>query len=1572
MIALHDACLSIARGDCKSALIGGTNVVLSPSHVTASSEQGVFSPDGSSKTFSADANGYVRGEAVVSIFIKPLSDAIRDGNPVRAVIRGTASNFDGHTNPLAMPNPDAQEALIRRAYEVAGITEFGETALFECHGTGTNVGDPIETSAVASVFGKHGIYISSVKPNIGHAEGAAGLTSLVKGVVSLENKTILPNIKFNIPNPKIPWKEGKLTVPVEPTPWPADRKERISINSFGIGGSNGHVVLESAASHSLAGRTGKEVSSSDGPQLLVFSANTQYSIQELTRKYQGYLGNTSESLSNIAYTLATKREHLPIRSFIISSQDNSGTPVTVTNTAPKNPTLVMVFTGQGAQWPQMGRDLIRANPFFRNTIKLLDEALKDLGPAAPEWNMEDELVKPARTSRVNEAEFSQPLCTAIQIGLVEVLAVAGVKPAAVVGHSSGELAAAYAAGALTGREAITAAFFRGSISKLQTKRGGMAAVGLSWDEASRYLQNGVVIACDNSHNGLTLSGDVDTLQKVVEAIKLDKPDVLMATLKVEKAYHSHQMVEMGEKYLDAIKKAGVVSRGPLIPFFSSVTGDLLATTAKGQLGPQYWRDNLECPVRFKGAVCSILRHPGLKNPVFLEVGPHPALAGPLRQILTLESSKAPHIPTLTRRQSGVEQYLSAIGKLYTWHVPIDFKALTPNGSSVSGLPTYPWDHQRKFWYESRVSNEWRQGGHRYHDLLGRKVPESSGVEPFWRNFLHLGNVPWLAGHKIDQAIVFPFSGFLSMASEAIQQIEGPRNTVRFQNVSVSAPLTISDDSNAPTELVTVFHRERLTVSVDSDWWIFNITSHNGRSWTKHCTGKVRTVEQLKEAHIPTNLPRKVSPMAWYGAARKKGLDYGDDFQRLEDITASTKRPHSATAKVRTLPTGEDQMYLLHPVAIESFFQLLGIAVCDGQPYTYRRFVLSGVKDMAISRGQASELTLSSSGEVVADEVLGRGVCQSGPRTVLEVSGARMALLEQEEQEGTSPKLSITSRDEWVPSIDFQDLQNILKPRREKQPYAWKLAQLTSMAIAFCNLSTSGDDVNSDISHLVKYKQWLNDQESSTFDQMDVAKLADKIKVTADELKGTTTAPIATAIAKVALNIASILTSERAALMTLTQNGVLNELEGCMKGHGHREFFRHLGHTKPNLRILELGAATGAATDGILRALTHLRGQPLYSKYVFTDVASGMVDVAKSTFKGITNMEFLPLDIGKNLAEYGFENREFDLIIANGIFHESASLSQALANVRKLLAPRGRLIIMEPVPGLPWAKFILGTLPGWWVGAGDNRADEPYSTPERWEKELALAGLDIEDGVMLDSPQSCAASSVLVARPRQNKVLSGEIAVMGGDAQHPLVKELERRQYRIIRFSFGEKPPPGRELVVLLDTEAPFFEIMDEAKLKTLQTFVDSVKTGIFWVTRPSQVHVEDPRYGPIIGFARTMKCELAKEFATCEADDWDTDLGVSAIADIFSRFQQRQMDGVLGPDFEYAVVGGRTLVHRIFPFHLEEDLQVTSSSNDAILSIEKIGRLDSLAWSPHEVTAPQGDEIEVEVHGVGLSFKVSL
>ncbi|KAI9151270.1 Polyketide synthase [Paramyrothecium foliicola] len=1614
LTCLSEACMAVSRGACEAALVGGVNLMLSPTMTTAMTEQGVLSKDGSCKTFSADADGYARGEGVTAIIIKPLADALRDGNPVRAIIRAACHNFDGKTPGVSVPSSEAQEALIRRTYKLAGLDDFGATAMVECHGTGTPTGDPIEANAVARVFGdpKHSIYIGSVKPNLGHSEGASGLVSIIKSVLALENRTIPPNIKFSAPNPKIPFDSAGLVVPLEATPWPQGKLERVSVNSFGIGGANAHAVLDSASSFLPPIVENHQVEPpAITPQLMLFSGNTAKSAETVGANYRVWLEKNQDKAADLSYTLARRRVHLPWRSFAIFHNGVLSMASPPTNSSHKH-RIVMVFTGQGAQWPCMGKELLLSQPAFKASIEYLDEQLQQVQKDIPshegddgvasKYSIIEELLAPGKKSRVGTARLSQPLCTALQIALVDTFQSLGVRPTAVVGHSSGEIAAAYAAGALTAREAIIAAHHRGAVTQLQKREGAMAAIGMSWEETSKFVDEvpHVTIACDNSPESVTISGDAAAVKKVVADIQEAKAGVLARLLQVDKAYHSHHMAEIGDRYLALIGQT-VCGRAPQdgVAFFSSVTGEHLTTSSDRRLDSAYWRENLESPVRFRKAITSIVNHEliGKKDALFLEIGPHGALAGPLRQTLTGESVSAPYISALTRSKHSVESVMSALGKLHCLQVPVDLEAFMPRGKCLSDLPTYPWNHEATYWAESRLSRDWRLRQHPHHDLLGSKATESTDIEPIWRNLLHLDHIPWLRDHKVGEDIVFPFAGYIALAGEAVRQLTGGKEEgFKIRNIIVSVALVLSEEN--PTEIVTTFHRRRLTNTNSSHWWEFTVASHNGHAWNKHCAGEVMAVDTslpVREFPKPQlqSLPRKIKPVAWYGTLSRGGLDLGPEFQRIREIATSTNRDQRAVGTISNSGTPDESSYHIHPTVIDGTLQLMSVAAVSGCARKVKNWLPVSIDEISVARWHQDMTSLVSANITSNLALLGQGQCVTEDGSlILEAKGIQMALADGSQIPIGVGTTHAAARITWSSHIDFLNVQDLILPKLDRVAQISILYELAELCLlAWQNhLNTTGKERVANSDHIQKYVHWMSAEvQRQGFRRLPAVRAGESLESTiASKISELTKCLEDTPLAPAAISLQQLcdrmpLVWNLGAQENLMPADTLHNLHRFVdESVDQSQFLRQLGHWKPNLRILELGTAgQESSAKEILKHLTLPGDVILCSKYTFT--STGFVSAKDQQQVNFGNMEYATLEINKDLSEQGFEPGQYDLIVASNHIHKTPCLKKSLANIKKLLSSDGRLLLRELCPASKWINMIYGLQQSWWCGAEDGRSEEPYVDPQQWVAELLAAGFDQVDKFVLDAPQPLQLTATIIAqqsrcpeeqpRPKSVTFLCKQAEALPGDVCQ-MIAQFEKAGYEVVKCGLEDSPPPGQDVISLLDEHGPFFENLDSSTFELMKHFVCKLdQCGMLWVTGPCQVKCHDPRYAPIVGFARTMRSEMLIDLATCEVSSLGDDSRRSAVLRVFEKFASRskqEENNTLDPDFEYIVDENGTInVGRLYPFALSEQLLTAEDGDRAVVDVGTSGRINTLGWfrQPHEEMSSV--EVAVEVHSAGLNFR---
>ncbi|KAI1459633.1 hypothetical protein F4805DRAFT_48404 [Annulohypoxylon moriforme] len=1582
LIGLHLAFKALQDGEICAAIVGGSNLILSPAPTEILLKQGVLSPHASCRAFDAEADGYARAEAINMVYLKRLDDALRDGNPIRAVIRSTASNCDGSTPGLTYPSTESHEALIRSCYRIGGIREPTETGFVECHGTGTRIGDPTETAAVANVFGQKGVYIGSVKPNLGHSEGASGITSLIKCVLALENNTIPPNIKFTKPNPRIPFKQSNLHVPVEEVSWPKDRLERVSINSFGIGGANAHVILDSANSFGIDQQSPQDLHQR-GPKLLVFTANHAESVRKGVQNYTEFIETQPESIHDVAYTLANHREHLPYRAFAVADETSALKFSLPSKLPAQTPEVVFVFTGQGAQWHTMGVCLMSDYPSVMNDLELMDGALSKLGSGqAPSWTIRDELLKGAEVSRVSTPEFAQPLCTAIQLAVVNLLRRWGIQPTAVIGHSSGEIAAAYACGALSMQEAIINAYLRGYVIARHERPGAMASVGLSRASIKQYLVEGIGIACENSPENVTLSGDEEKIEIVLEAIAEANLDIFTRRLRVSAAYHSYHMKEVGCQYENIIRPH-ISSKQPAVPFFSSVSKETV--NKKGQLDATYWRSNLENEVAFYPAMKELLSR-NSSSKLLLEIGPHSALAGPSRQILASVPGAGSYVPTLIRFEDDSKALLTAIGQLFVQGISIDFKALIPVGRVLGNLPSYPWHHDSKYWHESRLSLDWRSGAFQRHDILGSRTLESNALEPSWRNLLRLDNVPWIRDHLIGPDILFPGSAYVAMACEAIRQISGTIDC-SLREVTIDSAMILRESTT--TETMFSMHPLRLTNTLDSTWYEFVVSSHNGSRWIKHCTGQIKpgSVTKPRPRKI-VELPRKVPTALWYETMDREGLSYGPRFQVLENVSAHPLKNLIAAHIPVQNHADQESPYFIHPTDLDACIQLLPASAARGLSRQFtKKFVPTYLGEIYIRR-QSGPLTLEASTDPPRENVRGTCIGLDKDGVALEMKDIVMTALSDGDDNNKDSSLDAVKL-LWKPDISLLEVNSLIALGRSiEETDATVLQKLTFFCCVSLRDSLGKIITDAHPSHLHRFFDWLSLHIANTklegfpwaskaneFLTLPLAERRLFLTSYKENLSSTETRSMGEAILLVYTAIGGIADEGVDTFKFLHENAILPSLRGISHHWDCTAFLGLLSHHTPHLRILEINAGTGATTTRIFEGLRSEFGERMYYSYTYTDPSEDLVNIGKSKFKHIEAINFLPLDINGDAVAQDLGLGSFDLIIATHALCEAQDVGKVLLNARKLLKPDGRLLLQELCPSTKCINFAMGLDTSYWEYEADGKLNEPHNALRQWTRQLNEAGFATDEPI-IDSENSFQDSAILIARPRVDIVSASFVSLLSRDPHShvatALSTALTERGLNVKVIGLEDELSDDVGVISILDLEGgSYLEGISAEDYARLQQFMlKTTPAGMLWLTKPCQVRCEEPQYAVIMGLTRVLRGELGVNIATFEIDELGPTSSMDAIFNVYRKLQQATGDGEVDVDSEYSLLKGVVHIPRFHWFSINEELSSEiSGPSFKRLEIGKFGMLNTLHWvdRPEE---PLGDsEVLVEVRATGMNFK---
>jgi len=1034
LVAVHLACRSLWSGESTMALAGGVNLMLTPNFTIAASQGGFLSPTSRSRAFDAGADGYVRGEGAGVVVLKPLADALRDGDNVYAVIKGTAVTQDGHTNGITVPNGESQKLAARNALRVAGVSPHS-VSYVEAHGTGTPVGDPIEVNAIGEIYGGDrpadaGCLVASVKTNLGHLEAAAGVAALIKTALILQHRQVPAHLNLTTLNPAIDLDRLGLRVPRSCVPLgEIDGVTRASVNSFGFGGTNAHAVLEAAPAAHPAAPT--DVDSDAAPRqaeglvsILPLSARSPGALAGLADRYRRPAAE--QRVADLAAAAAHRRTHHrqarlavvtdsseELREALESFHAGTSHPAVHASSAPgvRQP-LGFVFTGLGPQWWAMGRRLLEENPVYRSMIERCDAALRPLAG----WSLMDELSAEEHASRMSETAVLQPANFALQLGLVELWKSLGITPGAIVGHSAGEVAAAHVAGALSFQDAITVIYHRARLQQLTSGEGRLIAVSIPHERAMELpaVRDGLVfLAAVNSPTSVALVGEVARLTALKE--EFDREGVFCRFVHGDVPFHSPAMDRLEPDIRECL--AAITPGAPTLPLYSTVTGARIDGAVHDAA---YWCLNVREKVRFADAAFSMIDD-GIAE--FLEIGPHPAMSLAVLECLTSRGRKGFALPSLKRKDKDGSVISHTCAELYVNGRQPDWSAYYPSSTALA-LPAYPWQRE-SFWMEAEGNRRDRLGIVD-HPLLGNR---RDAPKPAWLRTFDGTRPAYLADHRVMEVNLFPGAGYVEMALAAAKQCyETARCTL--EQITFLAPVVLRP--NAPHTLDTTLNQETGLVE------IYGRTSETA-DWVLNSTATVRPETESAPTHDVLGALGRC-PTRWTGEQCYEhflagGFDYGPGFQIIERLWVGEREAVSRfdPKVVDRADRGEAN---LDPVLLDGCFQTLLPLVGSQDAPSLSSLIPLGVDRIVVHGPASGELWAHATAtEVSSDSVTGDVVLvDAAGRVIVEVRGFRLRGLEAGRRPFTADRLG----SEWFYDLVWETRpeQTEEEERQRAEPGTW--------------------------------------------------------------------------------------------------------------------------------------------------------------------------------------------------------------------------------------------------------------------------------------------------------------------------------------------------------------------------------------------------------------------------------------------------------------------------------------------------------------------------------------------------------
>ncbi len=1410
LVTLHLAIRSLRDGESDMALAGGVSLILGPGLHVAFSRLQALSPKGRCKAFDESADGYVRGEGCGFVVLRRLSDAERDGEAVLAVIRGTAVNQDGRSNGLTAPNAPAQRDVILEALKDAGLAP-DDVDYVEAHGTGTPLGDPIETRALGLVFQKrtpeNRVGIGSVKTNIGHLEAAAGVAGVIKTILSLRHESIPASLHFDTPSPHIPWDDLPVSVVSRPTPWPRDegRPRVAGVSSFGFSGTNAHVIL--AEAQRPEGRDSRTEHPSHN--ILTLSARDEEALRSLAGTYETFLRESSTDIGDICHTAGAGRTHFGHRLALVASDREAfadalsgflneweDAPGICHGQVRAKFRIGFLFTGQGAQYPGMGRQLFETSRVFRETLQRCDEILREhLSPPLLDVLYEEDEETSALI--LNETAHTQPAIFSVEYALAELWRSWGMRPSVVMGHSVGEYVAACVAGVFSLEDGLKLIAERGRLIQSHCDKGGMLCLHTDSDTVAalvRPYEKEVSVAAVNGPGNIVVSGTIQAVASI--QADAEKEGIRTRQLNVSHAFHSHMMAPVIPAFGNA---AGEVAlSAPQIDWCSNLTGELAEDE---MVTPEYWIRHLLNPVRFAQGMNTLHRQ---RVDIFLEIGPRPTLLAMGRECLPDDAGL--WLPSLRHGHAEWRQMLRSLGELYVRGASVEWEGLCRDDACQKvTLPTYPFQRQRH-WME--MGNAEPGTGNRdlgtsdsCHPLLGQRLHSAAfrDGERVFQSRLGDAMTELLSHHRVFGTAILPAAAYLEMGLAAGQTIFGSDHLI-LEDFVIHEALAFREHEIRTVQLV-ISQEERSQYG----WQISSLGPDGGEPvWTYHASGKVARMEappprsDLSSTHARCVKEMPVSDL--YQGYLKRGIEHGPSFQAIESLRRGEGEA-IALIQVPASAMSQSWGFQLHPVLLDASFQVLGATLFDeGKEGDNETYLPVSLDRMRVYRRPSTRLwcvvktappTETDPQSWSADLHL---FSPEGDR-IASVKGMRSRKVRRESLEvlsrGTLGYQDWLYQVAWEPQThpglpaDYLPTPAEIKTRLRPEmirladlmgPHREIVSQLERLGTAYL-LNALGqmgwtweigslfstEDFISQLGVASQYRrlsgrllemlaeEGLIQPRGDVWEAVSVPDMPDpQAEMDILEIRYPEAAAELTLLRRCGPRLAEVIRGETDPLQLLFPDGDSSTLARFYRESPGPQAMNRLVQkgisaalaSLPRgcgVRMLEIGAGTGGTTAFVLPHLPVHR-----TDYLFTDVSPLFVTQARRAFADYPFVRCQMLDIEQPPSAQGLDDHPYDIILAANVLHATKDLNETLAHVNRLLTPGGMLILLEGIKRVRWVDLTFGLTEGWWRFADSKlRPTYPLLSPSQWQTLLQEKGFTASEVLLPHGQENASADQAVI-------------------------------------------------------------------------------------------------------------------------------------------------------------------------------------------------------------------------------------